>query len=128
MNVRFGLVLLLLAPLLVVAAPRKSELLIGRWHYAGEKESCTYTFRSDGTFAGEVSGKSKVVWIFAGKWSISGDIVHYEYTQSSVDGLPIRNPDDDKLLEIGRDHFVIVAFDGSHRKYQRVDTPKERSH
>ena len=127
MNFRSCLVLMLLAPMLGYASPRKSELLLGRWHYADEKQSCTYTFSSDGTFAGEVTEKSRVIWVFAGKWSISGSSIHYEYTQSSLERVPAGSTDEDKLVEIGHDYFVIVAFDGSHRKYHRVGTTPAHS-
>jgi hypothetical protein len=114
------LMLALVLPAFANAAPRLSQALIGRWHYADDEKSCTYTFRADGTFAGTVSEKSKVIWRFSGRWSVSRDLIHYEYTDSSLKQTPPGTTDQDKVLEITPDHLIITAFDGSRRRYERV--------
>jgi hypothetical protein len=114
--------LLILLPLLAGAAPRLNQLLVGRWRYADKNYSCTYSLRDDGSFDGEVRKESKLMGRFAGRWWISGDTIHYKYTGSSLKGVPVGTIDKDKLVEIEREHFVIVAFDGSRRTYERIGT------
>ena len=120
MHLKAALALLVLVPLLAGAAPRFHDMLIGEWHSAEGNLSCTYTFRADGTFAGEVSQNSKVIWHFVGHWSVSGDKIHYQYIRSSPDVSPAPDKDEDKLVEISPIHFVVLTSDGSRRTYKRV--------
>lgn len=121
MKPKFFLFLLIL-PLLAGAAPRLNQMLVGRWRYADKNYSCTYSLNADGRFDGEVSEKSKLMGRFAGRWWISGDTIHYKYTSSSLKGVPVGTIDKDKVVGIKPDHFVIVAFDGSRREYERIGT------
>jgi hypothetical protein len=128
MKLKLFLVTLLLSPSLAGAAPRVSEMLIGKWHYEDKNYSSTLTFHADGTFAGEAKEHSKALGQVTGRWSISGSIIHYEDRKSSLDGVPVGTLDEDKLLEIGPDWFVIVTSDGKQRKYHRVsDTSSSRA-
>lgn len=120
MKPRYLLTFAFFLPLFAMAAPRLSETLIGQWHYANAKESCTLTFHPDGTFAGTVSEKSKVIWRFAGRWSVSRNLLHYEYTSSSRKETPRGTTDEDKVIEVTPQHLIITAADGKRRTYERV--------
>jgi len=128
MKLRSLLIFVLFLPLLASASSRLSEMLIGEWHAADKDRSCTYTFRSDGTFAGTVTGKSKAVWQFSGRWSVSRDVIHYEYTRSSLKHTSAGATDEDKVLEIAPDHFVIMAADGVRRRYERLKPKSHQRH
>ena len=119
MKSRLFLISLILT-LFVSAAPGKQSLLVGRWRYTDAEKSCTLSFHNDGTFDGEVSDKSKMIWHFAGRWSLSGDTIHYDYTRSSLESIHTGIKDVDKLVEVTGDHLVIIASDGTRRKYERI--------
>ena len=87
---------------------------------ADEHQSAEYTFRGDGTFTGQLAQDSKVVWTYAGKWSLAGDTLNYEYTKSSVERIPVGTTDHDKLVEVTKEHYTIEARDGSKRKYSKI--------
>jgi hypothetical protein len=110
----------LVLALLVSAAPGKQSLLVGRWRYSDAERTCILSFHNDGTFDGEVTDKSKMNWHFAGRWSLSGDTIHYDYTQSSLKSIHTGIKDVDKLVEVTGDHLVIIASDGTRRKYERI--------
>lgn len=122
MKLRLFLVALLFSPLLATAKPRVSEMLIGKWRYEDKNYSSTLTFRADGTFTGQAKEHSKIIGEFAGRWSISGSVIHYEDKTSSLKGVPAGTLDEDKLVEIGPDWFVIVTSEGKQRKYHRIGT------
>ena len=120
MRIASALIALFLAPMLASADASKGGLLIGRWRYADQNQSCTYTLRKDGTFAGEVKLKGEPTWKFAGRWSLTGDVLNYTYTKSSLDRVPAGRVDQDKLIELKKDHFIVITLDGSRRKYMRI--------
>jgi hypothetical protein len=114
----FGL--LLFVPILCLAGPSASEF-IGHWRYVGESQRCDYTFHQDGTFTGEVSEEGRVILEFAGKWSVEGDTLKYELTKSSTGKIAPGTTDDDKIIEITRDYYIIATHEGVKRQYSRVD-------
>jgi hypothetical protein len=120
MRIAFALIALFLAPVLAFADASKHDLLIGRWRYADQNQSCVLQFRKNGTFAGEAKLKNEVRWKFAGRWSLAGNLLNYTYTESSLDRVPAGSIDQDKLIEITKEYFVVKAFDGSQRKYTRI--------
>ena len=83
-------------------------------------KAALYTLRKDGTFAGEVKRKGEATWKFAGRWSLAGDVLNYTYTKSSLDRVPAGSVDQDKLIELKKDHFIVITLDGSRRKYMRI--------
>ena len=117
MKTSFIIVLLTCAA--AIASPTKDQL-IGHWGYGDEKLGSEHTFRADGTFTGTVIKDGNVAWRYAGKWSLVGDILNYEYTESSLERIPVGTTDRDKLIEITKDYYIIEARDGSRRKYSRV--------
>ncbi len=120
MRIAAILIALFLAPVPAFADAGKGNLLVGHWRYADQNQSCTYTLRKDGTFAGEVKRKGEATWKFAGRWSLTGDVLNYSYTKSSLDRVPAGSVDQDKLIEITKDHLVLITLDGSRRKYTRI--------
>ena len=76
----------------------------------------------DGSFIGQLTQDEKVLWAYAGKWSLDGDTLNYEYTKSSIDRIPVGSKDHDTLTEITGEYFIIQASgtDGKMRKYVRL--------
>jgi hypothetical protein len=93
---------------------------VGEWIYADRIQSCHYIFEKDGTFRGEVVFKRTPFSKFTGTWSVKGDALLYKYTRDVLGRIQPGALDQDKLLEVEKDYFVIQAADGSQRKYERV--------
>lgn len=94
--------------------------LVGEWSYADKVQSCRYHFKNDGTFAGEVRLKGKLVFKFRGTWTVQGDLLFYRYISDELGGIPPGATDQDKLLSVERDSFLIEAADGKRRRYWRI--------
>ena|GEM_PF-1290271 len=105
----------------VLADPTSDDRLIGRWRHVHEDKVGEIIFNHDGTYSGHVAHKGAMVWEFAGKWSVEGKILSYEYTRSSCENIPAGTRDRDRLLELARDYYLIEAADGARRTYWRVD-------
>ncbi|HEY6111979.1 MAG TPA: hypothetical protein VIV62_05655 [Chthoniobacterales bacterium] len=112
-------IFLFLTSFLAIADPTKSQFL-GHWRHADENLSCDYTFAEDGTFTGNIAQHGTIVWMYAGKWSLAGDTLNYEFTKSSLEQIPVGTTDQDKIIEMTKDYYIIQARDGSRRKYSRV--------
>ena len=119
MKAFLSIIFLCFASQISIAEPTNKQL-IGHWSYADEHLISEYTFREDGTFTGQVTQDTKVIWTFAGKWSLTGDTLNYEYTKSSLERIPVGTTDHDKLLEVTKDHYIIEARDSSKRKYSKT--------
>jgi hypothetical protein len=113
--------LLILARPLVVADSPRSDDLIGHWRHVNEEKVGEIVFNHDGTYSGHVAHNGAKVWEFAGKWSIEGKILSYEYTRSSCENIPAGTRDQDKLLELAQNYYLIEAADGRRRAYWRVE-------
>jgi hypothetical protein len=99
--------------------PTADRQLVGDWRYADHAQSCHYSFKSDGSFTGEVRMRSKLVSEFAGRWSVKGKTLFYRYVSDALGRIPAGATDQDELLEIKKDAFVIRAANGDQRRYVR---------
>ena len=111
----------ILATSLVFADSPNGKRLIGHWRHVNEDKIGEIIFNHDGTYSGHLAHKGAMVWEFAGKWSVEGKILSYEYTRSSCENIPAGTRDRDRLLELARDYYLIEAADGARRTYWRVD-------
>ena len=94
--------------------------LVGSWRYTDQIQSCQYSFRSDGSFTGEVKLRKKLISKFKGRWSVRGQTLLYSYVSDALGRIPAGTTDGDQLLEIGKDSFVIEAANGERRRYVRM--------
>jgi hypothetical protein len=101
------------------AAP-ENNWIVGHWRYAEQGRSSDYIYRGDSTFTANVALQGKVVWKFAGTWSIDGDMLNYQYTQSSIPQVPVGKKGGDKLIDISKDYFVLQTVNHEQRRYNRV--------
>jgi hypothetical protein len=102
------------------ASSDPSRKLVGDWRYSDRVQSCRYSFQSDGSFTGEVRMESKLVSQFAGRWSVKGQTLFYRYLSDRLRRIPAGATDQDELLEVKRDSFVIRAANGEERRYVRT--------
>lgn len=98
----------------------KRASLVGEWRYADNTQSCRYHFKRDGTFAGEVRLKAKLVSQFRGAWTVQDDLLLYRYISDELGRIPPGTTDRDRLLMVQEDSFLIEAADGSRRRYMRI--------
>ena len=105
----------------VLADPTRDDRLIGHWRHVHEDKVGEIIFNHDGTYSGHVAHKGAMVWEFAGKWSVEGKMLSYEYTRSSCENIPAGTMDRDRLLELAREYYLIEAADGTRQTYWRVD-------
>jgi hypothetical protein len=113
------LVTLGLAACTSVTSPTQATL-VGDWHYRGPIQACRYSFRSDGTFSGDVTEKGQLIAKFTGQWRVQGNQLLYVYRSDAMGRIPAGATDQDQLLEVKKDAFVIRAADGSQRQYERL--------
>lgn len=99
--------------------PAADRQLVGDWRYADRVQSCHYSFKSDGSFTGEVRMRSKLVSKFTGRWSVKGKTLFYRYVSDALGRIPAGATDQDELLEVNGDSFVIRAANGDRRRYVR---------
>jgi hypothetical protein len=112
--------LLLSAACTNLETPDFARRLVGDWRYADQMQSCRYSFKSDGSFTGTVRQQSKLVSKFTGRWSITGQTLHYRYLSDALGSIPAGATDQDQLLEVKKDHFDIQAANGERRRYVRA--------
>ena len=94
--------------------------LVGHWRYQDETQSCDYTFAADGSFTGEVKQGNKTISKFAGRWILKGNLIHYHYVSDRYGRIPAGAEDQDQLLSVKRDSFLIQAANGARRRYHRM--------
>jgi hypothetical protein len=112
--------ILLIAACANVESQRRARQVVGNWRYADEVQSCRYSFSSDGSFTGEVRLRARLISKFTGRWSITGQSVHYTYLSDALGRIPTGATDRDELLEVKEGSFVIRAANGERRRYLRV--------
>jgi hypothetical protein len=121
MKVVLGLIsLLTLAACATLESPSRSRQLVGNWRYADQVQSCHYSFKSDGSFTGEVKLRTKLISKFKGRWAVQGETLLYSYVSDALGRIPAGATDRDQLLEIKNDAFVIQAANGDRRRYVRM--------
>ena len=111
--------LLSLAACATVDSSGRGRQLVGSWRYTDQIQSCQYSFRSDGSFTGEVKLRKKLISKFKGRWSVRGQTLLYSYVSDALGRIPAGTTDRDQLLQIGKDSFVIEAANGERRRYVR---------
>jgi hypothetical protein len=94
--------------------------LVGEWKYADEIQSCRYVFKREGSFTGEVRNRGKLISKFRGRWTVKADVLLYTYTSDALGRIPAGATDQDRLLSVEKDFFLIRAADGSQRRYSRT--------
>jgi len=112
--------ILLIAACANVESQRRDRQLVGNWRYADEVQSCRYSFSRDGSFTGEVRLRARLISKFTGRWSITGQSLHYTYLSDALGRIPPGAIDRDELLEVKEDSFVIRAANGERRRYLRM--------
>jgi hypothetical protein len=113
--------LILLTSILAFAVANPSTgKMTGHWYNVNGTRSCDMIFSEDGIFTGNIAQDGKVTWEFAGKWSLVADKLNYEYTRSSLKQVSVGTKDQDKLIEVTKNYYIIENAGGQQHKYIRV--------
>jgi hypothetical protein len=118
-SVLAALLLLSFAGCTSLGHPHRLEL-VGHWRYLDERQSCDYSFKADGSFTGQVRQGAKVVSKFAGRWTVRGKTLLYTYVSDAFGRIPTGATDQDQLLEVRHESFLIQAANGDRRRYRRI--------
>jgi hypothetical protein len=111
----------LLALCSCAAIDRQSKSqLVGDWRYSDQTQSCQYSFKADGSFSGEVTRHRELVLKFTGRWKIQGSALNYVYLTEAFGRIRRGTTDQDQVLEMRRDSFLIQAANGERRRYRRI--------
>jgi hypothetical protein len=91
---------------------------IGTWQYDDSHGIiCLLRFKLDGTFDGYLGKKEGTQITFTGTWRRNGDRILYTYE-------PSLGKDEDKIVTIESNYFIIQAKDGAQRRYRRINDEK----
>jgi len=94
---------------LVVSGNRVQDTIIGSWVYADKHGDNSLTFSADGTFQGTLSRSGKVVWSYAGTWTVTDDEITYVYTRSDPGSWRVGMIDIDTVLNLTENCFTLES-------------------
>jgi hypothetical protein len=94
---------------LVVSGNRVHDTIIGSWAYSDRRGDDSLTFSADGTFHGTLSRGGKVVWSYAGTWTVTDNEITYVYTRSDPGLVPVGMIDIDTVLNLTEDCFTLES-------------------
>ena len=97
-----------------------AEHLVGRWRATIDGRTAEYAFRADGTFSGSVKSHGAIFSNFTGRWSLNGKTIRYQYLTDTTANIPPGTRDQDTLVSLAQNSFVIKVADGSRRTYSRI--------
>lgn len=94
--------------------------LVGHWRSLGRNVVIDYWFAADGTFRDEVAEAGAPLRGSSGKWSVLGDKLTCDVTQSTSKYLKAGTRDQDKLIQLAKDYYVIETPHGNQHRYTRL--------
>lgn len=94
--------------------------LAGTWKRVNSEYGLTVnlTFKADGTYTGNVEVGGKANGSFSGKWAVKEGMLLYEYTQSTDPNIPAGTKDEDRIIEINKDSYIIESALGRETYYR----------
>lgn len=94
---------------MVVSGNRVHDTIIGSWVYSDKRGDNSLTFSADGTFHGTLSRRGKIVWSYAGTWTVTDDVITYVYTRSDSGLVPVGMIDMDTVLSLTENCFTLES-------------------
>jgi beta-glucanase (GH16 family) len=67
------------------------------------------TIKVDGSFSGSLLVNNETVWTFSGEWTLDGNAINWEYTESSLVLLVEDRSEVDTILSLGQDEMVLKS-------------------
>jgi len=103
------------------------DQLVGCWRVEYKDRRSDEIYYEDGTYTGSVSKDGVVYFEYAGKWSLDGNNLNYEYTKSSLAGVLPGKTGQDRIVEIAKDHYIYENRSGVRKKRFRVELGRSAS-
>ncbi|HSC47383.1 MAG TPA: lipocalin family protein [Gammaproteobacteria bacterium] len=94
---------------MVVSGNRIHDTIIGSWVYSDKRGDNSLTFDADGTFHGTLSRRGKIVWSYAGTWTVTDDVITYVYARSDPGLVPVGTIDIDTVLNLTENCFTLES-------------------
>ena len=94
--------------------------LCGFWRYSTPELNLYYLFNEDGTFSSSLNFTDGRIWKSSGKWSLDDTVLTYEIKESNHPGFPPGSKDEDVILELTNDHYILKNQDGDDHQYFRI--------
>jgi beta-glucanase (GH16 family) len=67
------------------------------------------TIKADGSFSGSLLVNNETVWTFSGNWTLDGNAINWEYTESSLVLLVEDRSEVDTVLSLGQDEMELKS-------------------
>lgn len=99
-----------------------NQALVGHWRMEGTLPPSILSLSSDGTWTATVraSGQPELLYQVSGMWWSNDRYIHWLYTNSNSPYAPPGTRDQDTLVEIGHDYFVIMNKSKVKQRYIKV--------
>jgi hypothetical protein len=63
--------------------------------------------KADGSFSGSLLVNNETVWTFSGKWTLNGNTISWEYTESSLVLLIEDRSEVDTIVSLEQDQMTL---------------------
>jgi len=93
---------------------------VGHWLYKSADAIATLAIEADGTWSGTLTLPGQPEDRFEGRWTTDGEFIYWFYTKSSTPKIKPGAQDKDKIVEVGKDYFVLHTQHDHQPKYVRV--------
>jgi hypothetical protein len=80
------------------------------------------TLAQGGKFHGHVDINQRRMWNFAGKWKVTGNKLHYDYTESDSPAIPPGTQDEDRIIEVTPTELKLQTDSGKETWVRRRET------
>jgi beta-glucanase (GH16 family) len=67
------------------------------------------TIKADGSFSGSLLVNNETVWTFSGKWTLNGNTINWEYTESSLVLLIEDRSEMDTIVSLDQDQMTLKS-------------------
>ena len=116
-NVALALTAILLAS---CSHSYETNQLVGEWRHSSAETSVDLTFLQDGMFEAAIEDRGVLAGRAGGHWSLSDNILNYQYRFSTIPGLSEDARDRDKIIEISKTNLALKTSNGEIHNYVRI--------
>ncbi len=113
-NVLLSALLLFAGYALADPGPVAHDQITGTWISSEQTQEqgqvdTLMSIKVDGSFSGSLLVNNETVWTFSGKWTLDGNTINWEYTESSLVLLIEDRSEVDTVLSLGQDEITLKS-------------------